>query len=322
MRKGDFKGTQLFKQSITTKDKKYKDIFKEYVLILKTEGRAEETIRTYHYHNKYFLDFVGEEIYCSQINLQTVQAYILYLKEEKHIENGVTINSYIGNISPILKYAMKKGYIQEDFEIPFVKYQETFKQIYTEDELSTLLTKPKDKTFNNIRTWAIIWTLASTGIRAKELRQLKVMNVNMLDRVIAVNHTKNRHARYLPISNSLGLVLEEYLKMRKGEGEDYLFCTVFGEELARTTLQKSVMVYCNKRGVAKHGLHLFRHTFVTNAVNKNVSPLMLQKITGHQTMKQLNRYYNAKTSDIVNIIDDITPHLKGKESHFKNGGRK
>ena len=89
-----------------------------------------------------------------------------------------------------------------------------------------------------------------------------------------------------------------------------------------SSLQKCIKNYCNSRGIKKTSLHLFRHTFITNAVNKNVSPLILKRITGHSTMKELNRYYNARTTDLTSIIDEIAPKSDKKESYFKKSKKK
>ncbi len=318
MKRGEIVGNRKVGNSIVKGRVTYKKLFEEFYNSLQIRGRAEQTLISYKYHSKYFVEFIGEEVYCDEITVETLENYILYIKNTKKISNAVTINSYLRNISPILKYGMKKGYILRDFLIPVVKEQETFKEVYTQEELKELLKKPKEREFVTLRTWAIIWTLASTGIRARELRELKVGAVDLLNRTIAVNVTKNKKARYLPISNSLAEVLEEYLQIRVGENNDYLFPSVYNNKLASSSLQKGIKNYCNDKGVNKQSLHLFRHTFITNAVNKNVSPLILQKITGHSTMKELNRYYNAKTIDMINIIDDIAPKANRKENYFKN----
>lgn len=322
MKRGEVVGSRQFGKKLNNKRKKYSEVYKQFVQQLKIKGRAEQTIRSYHYHNKYFMQFLGGDIYCDEITESTLEDYILYIKEKKGITNGITINSYLRNISPIIKFCMKKGYILEDFLIPEVKEQEVIKEIYTDEELHDLLEKPKKHDFVEIRTWAILWTLASTGIRARELRELLVKNVDLLNRTIIVNKTKNKKARILPISNSLAEVLEEYLQLRGGEGEDHLFCSVYNTQLAMSSLQKSVKNYCNSRGIQKTSLHLFRHTFITNAVNKNVSPLILKRITGHSTMKELNRYYNAKSIDLVDVIDEIAPKSNKKESYFKQSKKK
>lgn len=321
MQKGDIKGKVKFKQNVKS-NLLYDELFQQFKRLTEIKGRSVYTIKAYQYHHNYFMEFLNhqfghQKVYCSDINLQVLEEYIYYIKTVKQITNGVTINSYLHNISPVIKYGVEKGEIVKDFKIPFVKYQETFKDIYTQEELQSLLTKPKDINFTNIRTWAMIWLFASTGIRSNELRELNVGAVDLYNRTIVVNHTKNKKPRVLPVSLSLAEVMEEYLQLRDGEKDDYLFCSVYGGMMARTTLQKAIKIYCNQRGVDKTSLHLFRHTFITNAVNSNVSPLILKKITGHRTLKELNRYYNATTYDTVEIIDNIAPKLNIKVNKFK-----
>ncbi|HEY8805155.1 MAG TPA: tyrosine-type recombinase/integrase [Clostridium sp.] len=84
------------------------------------------------------------------------------------------------------------------------------KENLTEDKIDTLLQAPKGIDFVSMRVYTWVWLLASTGLRTSELRNLKVKNVNMLDRVITCNYTKNNKARYLPISSSLYEVLDKY----------------------------------------------------------------------------------------------------------------
>lgn len=318
MIKGQIKGNRVF-TSGGIKVIPYTEMFEMYFKSLEIQGRAKETLRTYKHHHKYFFEFL--KIYTGKdnpksdaINIQCFEAYINYMQEIKGLSNPVTINSYMQNVSPVIKWGYERGYIGTTFSIPYLKVQETFKDIYTEEELNVLLTPPKNKNFVDIRNWAIIWTLASTGIRAKEIRNLKVCNLDLINRCITVNVTKNKKVRAIPISTALYEVLTDYLELRQGEGEEYLFPTVYNDMMERTTLQKHIKQYCNKRGVEKSGLHLFRHTFITLAVRTNVSPLMLKRITGHSTLSQLNRYYQANVTDLLSVIDDITP-VKVKRKH-------
>ena len=316
MKRGDIK-TNRVTASKPSQNKTFKELKEEFIRQAEIRNLSEWTIKSYKYHTKYFLDFAGEGLMCKDIGLEMIEGYILHMKEQKSISNPVTLNSYLQNISPLIKYGVKKRYILNQFAMPFVKGQETFKDIYSDDEIKTLLETPNKKDFITTRTYTIIWLLASTGIRARELRELKICNVDMINRAITVNQTKNKKARRVPISKSLYDVLLNYMEIRKGDFEDYLFPTVYNEILAMTSLQDSVKKYCNERGISKTSLHLFRHTFITNAVNKNVNPLVLKRITGHSTMNQLNKYYNARTVDLVDIIDGIAPKNNNKRSYFK-----
>jgi integrase/recombinase XerD len=199
VKRGEIVGNRKVGNSIAKGRVTYKKLFEEFYNTLQIRGRAEQTLISYKYHNKYFAEFIGDDLYCDEITIETIENYIRYIKNVKKIKNGVTINSYLRNISPILKYGMRKGYILRDFLIPVVKEQEIFKEIYTQEEIKELLKKPKEREFVILRTWAIIWTFASTGIRARELRELKVGAIDLLNRTIAVNVTKNKKARYLPI---------------------------------------------------------------------------------------------------------------------------
>ena len=316
MKKGDIKTNRVM-ASKPSQNKTFKELAEEFIRQAEIRNLSEWTIKSYKYHTQYFIEFAGNEMMCKDIGLDLLESYILFMKNDKQISNTVTLNSYIRNISPIIKYGIKKRYILNDFMIPTIKGQETFKEIYSDEELKVLLETPNERDFVTTRTHTIIWVLASTGIRARELRELKIKNVDMLNRAITANETKNKKPRKLPISQSLYDVLLIYMEVRGGDPEDYLFPTIYNEILAMTSLQDSVKKYCNERGVYKTSLHLFRHTFITNAVNQNVSPLILQRITGHSTMQQLNKYYNARTVDLVDVIDGIAPRSNKKQSYFK-----
>lgn len=315
MRKGDIKDGRL-RLNQAVKNVTFEELTAEFMRVQAIKGNAEATINSYQYCSRYFIDFIGANFPCKSINLDLIEDYVLYLKE-KGINNHITLNSYLQNVGPIIKFGISKKYIIEDFKIPKIKGQNTFKDIYTDDELKALLTKPSKSDFLTMRTYTVIWTLASTGIRARELRELKLSNVDMVNQLITVNKTKNKSPRKLPISSSFYNVLSEYLVLRGGEHDDYLFPTIYNEEMAMTSLQESVKKYCREKGVYKTSLHLFRHTFITNAVNKNVNPLILQKITGHSTLKELNNYYNNRTTDMVDVIDEIAPKSINKKKLLK-----
>ena len=90
------------------------------------------------------MEFIDESTLCNTINQQTLENYIVYMRDKKGLANGVTLNSYLRNISPTIKFGVRKAYLN-DFDIPQVKYQEIFKEIYTRGELIELLTKPNKK---------------------------------------------------------------------------------------------------------------------------------------------------------------------------------
>jgi integrase/recombinase XerD len=229
-----------------------------------------------------------------------------------------TVNSYVFKISPTVKYGIEKGYIKEEIEFTHCKEQEHIKDIYTDDELRILLKRPDTNEFVDIRAWVIINTLISTGIRAKELRKLKISDINLDNGYMTLNYTKNKQARVIPISSTLFIVLSEWLTIRNASREDYVFCNIFGEPLQRTATMYRKKRYSKKHGISKYGLHMYRHTFITLSVRKGMSPVLLKRITGHSNYKILDKYYSFNPTDLVNTVDIFNPleDFKPKQKRY------
>lgn len=287
-----------------TKNISYKSLLELYVRQCKVKNLSEETWKGYIYANRYFMDFAGYDLMCIDIDQDLINEYYLYLQ---NFYKPQTVNSYAFKVCPIIKFGYEQGYIKEDIKFTHVVEQHEIKEIYTEEELKVLLKRPTGNSFGEFRGWVIINTFLATGIRAGELRDLTVKDVNMKDSYIVLNRTKNRDSRILPMPSSLKPVMEEWLRVRAGASEDFLFCNIYGEKLQRTALQHCIKRYSLKRGIKKYGLHLYRHTFITLSVNKGISPVMLMRITGHKSMKMLNHYYQCNPTDLVDIVDEYNP---------------
>ena len=295
----------------------YRSLFDLYLRECKIKNLSETTIKGYEYATKYFLDYAGYNLMCYDVTQELINNYYLHLQQ---FHKATTINSYVFKVSPTILYGVEKGYITEQIEFTHMVEQETIKDIYTQKELELLLKRPTSNDFCEFRAWVIINTFLGTGIRAKELRNLKVRDVNLEQGYITVNITKNKEARIIPIPSTLHVALSEWLQVRNTSREDYLFCNIYGEQIQRTVLQTLVKRYSIRRGVNKYGLHLYRHTFITLSVRKGMSPVMLKRITGHKNIKMLDRYYSFNPIDLVNIVDEYNPleDFKPKQKKYEN----
>jgi len=60
-------------------EKTYQELFEDYIALIKIQGMAEETIRTYYYHHKYFMKFIGYDIKCKDIDISLLNNYKMML---------------------------------------------------------------------------------------------------------------------------------------------------------------------------------------------------------------------------------------------------
>lgn len=282
----------------------YQSLYDLYIRECKLKGLSDTTINGYMYATRYFLDFAGYDLMCNDITQDLINEYYLHLQKS---HKATTINSYVFKVSPTILYGIEKGYISHEIKFTHMIEQETIKEIYSQEELETLLKRPTSNDFCEFRAWVIINVLIGTGMRAQELRNLKIKDINLVEGYITLNVTKNNEARIIPISSSLHLVLNDWLQVRNASREDFVFCNIFGEQLQRTVLQTLVKRYSLRRGVNKYGLHLYRHTFITLSVRKGMSPLALRRITGHKSTKMLEKYYQFNPTDLINVVDEFNP---------------
>ena len=121
-------------------------------------------------------------------------------------------------------------------------------------------------------------------------------------------HTKNGKLQVLPLCSRMVNILREYIDVRGGANNDYLFCDAYGDMLTENGLRLAIVRYNKSRGVSKTSLHLFRHTFARKyLVDCGGDAFTLQKLLGHSTLKMTRHYCAIYDTDIVNNFDRLSP---------------
>lgn len=292
----------------TSEEVSLKDGFIKFSNLKKAENISPHSIKYYEYCFRYFSDYFGEDNPCATINEDSVHGYMLHIRETKTELSDSTRNSYIRGLRVILYYFMERGYV-EKFSIKIPKADKKIKETYSEDELERLLKKPDIKKcgFAEYRDWVIVCYLLATGNRLRTICNVKISDLDLANYEIRLREVKNRKQYIIPLSTSLQKILIEYLQYRKGEKDDFLFCTVFGKQLTKDTLESSIRKYNIARGVDKTSIHLFRHTFAKNWILNGGDIFRLQRILGHSTLDMVKEYVNFFGADLKNNFDTYNP---------------
>ena len=112
----------------------------------------------------------------------------------------------------------------------------------------------------------------------------------------------------IPLCSYMVLILRDYMAIRKGKPDAYLFCDQFGGMLSETALRQSITRYNNRRGVSKTSIHMFRHTFARKyLVDCGGDAFTLQRIMGHSTLKMTKHYCSIYDADIAKNYDRVSP---------------
>ena len=283
----------------------------EFIADCKIRNLAKGTISIYEEDFNYFIKYPNENYpeldIQNDLNKDIVTEFVIEMQE-----NGLktsTINIRLRSIRCALYYFMKNGYINNEFKIEQIKEEKGIPELYTKAEIQKLLKKPNLKTctFAEYRTWAVINFFVATGVRRRSLINVKIQDLDFENDLIYIRVTKNRKTLVLPMGKTLKKVLLEYLRYRSGEDNDYLFCNLEGKQLTKDALNNIIKKYNLKRGVKKTGVHLFRHYFAKEYIQNGGNALKLQKLLGHSSLEQTQRYVDLFGQDLQVDFDKFNP---------------
>ena len=254
-------------------DLNLKEGLDKFIRYCKIKNLSEDTIEYYKNSYNYFIEFLQSEYSCdgtlmlSELTGRFIEEFTLWLGNTHKI-NNTSINTRLRGLRAFLYYLMEQELVG-NFKICLLKSKDKIKKTYTNAELKKLLKKPNlsQCSFAEYRNWVIINFLLATGIRARTLRNLKIKDVDIKEAVVFIREVKNRKEQIIPLSKSLVKILIDYLEYRKGESEDYLFCTIYSTKLKSSSLSSAIRKYNLKR-VSKTSIHLFRHTFAKKWILK------------------------------------------------------
>ena len=155
----------------------------------------------------------------------------------------------------------------------------------------------KGKSLRNILIFELL-LLLSTGIRINELCNLKIENINISEKTILILG-KGKKERIIYIGNlDTFNVLVNYISTYRKNSLGYLFVGQNDEECLREQSVRFILKnICNKLNIDKKITpHMFRHTFATMLLDRDVDIRCIQSILGHSsiTTTQIYTYVSSK----------------------------
>ena len=282
------------------------ETFEDFILSRKAKGLSDKTLTTYKQHFKAARRHINVDVPIEDLSKADLESMVSSMRAAELAPN--TISSYVRTIKTFLSWC-------NDEEITSLtmqnyKSEETIKETYSDKELERLLKKPNMRkcAFAEYRTWVIINLLVNNGTRAATVRNIKNKDVDLENLVIYLRHTKSKKSQVIPLCTQLCGILKEYLRIRGGGDDDFLFPTENGEQLKEHGLRSSVARYNNRRGIQKTSIHAFRHTFARKyLVDCGGNAFMLQRLLGHSTLDMTKHYCAIFDADITKNYDKFSP---------------
>lgn len=281
-------------------------VFQRFLRTKRSYGVTDKTITTYAGHIKALSKYFNTQKDINDLTKSDMEEMIISMRSYGLSPN--TIRSYTITLRAFFSWCRQEGYNVP----PLAKFkgEDIIKDTYTDEELKVLLKKPnlRKVRFPEYRTWVIINLLVNCGCRASTVRSIQIRDLDLPNNIIHARHTKNKKALVIPLCSDMVDILEEYLNIRGGEYEDYLFCDEYGGAMTENALRCSIKRYNISRGLKKTSIHLFRHTFAKKyLIDCGGNAFTLQKLLGHSTLDMTRHYCEIFNADIAKDYDNVSP---------------
>ena len=232
----------------------------------------------------------------------------------KRIDGGkgnvkdTTISSYLDTLRGFFKWCGEQG-IKEGIKVEKYSFVDVPKETYTNDEIKRLLEKPNLRkcNFSEYRNWVIVCFFLNSGCRAGTLREVLIKDLDFDNDMIFFRHMKARNLQYVPMGAEMKRILKEYLDIRGGKPDSFLFPSEDDAQLTVHGLSTAIQRYNQARGVQKTSLHLFRHYFAKSYLQNGGEVTRLQRILGHKKIEMTIRYANLYGADTKLGFEQYSP---------------
>jgi len=121
--------------------------------------------------------------------------------------------------------------------------------------------------------------------------------------IIRKSNTKGKLAtRSIPVIEDLRRLLVEYYPMA---GDDYLFPGRSDGHISEDSAARILREACKQAGIIGVSTHSFRRTALTQLSNAGIPLRVIQEISGHRNLEQLQRYLEVTDEQVLGAATSL-----------------
>ncbi|WP_181349463.1 tyrosine-type recombinase/integrase [Thalassobacillus sp. CUG 92003] len=245
-----------------------------------------------------------------KITLQIIRENVIYYMMEVLGRKEASINTRLRAIRSFFNFLHREALISENpaERLRLVKQKRTVIETFSREQLRHILRQPDLATFTGLRDYTILSLLIETGVRARELTDIRVKDITWEDSQIRING-KGYKERLVPIQTTMKRQLKRYLSVRGEIDLEALFVNIDNQALSVRQLQSRIRKYGRMADIknVRCSPHTFRHTFAKLAVQNGADIFALQYVLGHASIEMVRNYVNLYGNDVAESHKRFSP---------------
>lgn len=256
---------------------------------------SENTIQTYSKALRIFTQFIGNH------SIDTVTSDDIARFNREYIVHNRLSESYQNQVINAVKLYLQKccGRAIESELIERPRRSLTLPVVLNREEVEALLNSVR-----NIKHRCMLSLIYSSGLRAGELINLKIADIDSKRMLIHLHSAKGKKDRVVPLAQSvLELLRIYYLDYRP---KVYLFNGDNSLQYSYTSLRVVFRRAVINAGIRKKcTLHTLRHSFATHLLEQGVNLRYIQELLGHSSPNTTMIYTHVSEDASRKIVSPI-----------------
>lgn len=289
-----------------------KDLFLIY--LNEEKKAAENTSSAYVRDVLQFEEFINERGVLDSYDATNadVVAFLMDLKSKGSSKS--TVNRKLASIRTYYAFLQKRMGLDNNpaDNIKSPKIEKKVMEYLQIEEIDKLMNLPDD-TDKGIRDKAMLELLYATGIRASELIDMEIADINLRMGFVTCEG-ENIRARIIPVGRMARNAVERYMEESRGrltrnnDEERHLFVNFQGKPLTRQGLWKVLKEYGDMAGFAvKLTPQVVRNSFAIHMLQNGADLKSLQELMGHEDISATQVYLAFTKNRIKDVYDRSHP---------------
>jgi len=290
----------------------------DFIEFLEVEKKySKETTENYTIDLYLFLNYCKNNKLSkfSNITYNDLRKYLVYLSKEKKYSNK-SISRHISSLHSLYNYLIDEGVLENNpMNLINSPKKELRLPVYlTSNELEDIINTPDKSKKVGKRDVLILEMFYSTGIRLSELVNIKIGDIDFINKKIKILG-KGSKERYVLYGDRCKEYLEDYInnarKYYLKEPSDYLFLNQHGNVLTTSGIEYLVKKILKQSGTnVKLTPHVLRHTFATHMLNEGADLMTVKELLGHSDLSTTGIYTHVSNEHLRRTYLNAHPRAR------------
>ncbi len=285
--------------------------------LLNVRKYSENTLINYKIDLEEYNEYINiKNIDILEIKYEDINPFLASLYNNKHYSKS-SVSRKISTLRSFYKYLYDNELINKNpfLFISLPKKEKKLPRFVNYEDLDLIINSPDLNTDIGVRDRLILELLYGTGIRVSELCNIKIDDIDLINKAIRIIGKGNKE-RIVLYGEYCEDILIKYINVNrksllKDKVHTILIVSNNGLKISVSGVQKILANILKSVSIKKNITpHVLRHTFATHLLNEGCDILTVKELLGHSSLDTTQIYTHVSNEKLRQVYLDTHPRNK------------